>query len=202
MRCWRGGRAWCTGMPDPPSGVECPYIGAPPRVQWRRAGGCGSDIARTGLLESSGLVMRRRDMRAVTASHQHTILGFTQIRDTHGEPYSNSRQRNRKSQRSQIRQHALAKVVRFISRLLVTRQVVRVFRSVLPERVVAFVTPPVRRMSCSARPKPEHAVLFFRRDGLLVFHCCQLRHIVNYVTCFGMRASPKFTWRECDNLSL
>ena len=40
-----GYRRGTPGCPDPPAGVECPYIGARPRVQWRRPPGgriCGA----------------------------------------------------------------------------------------------------------------------------------------------------------------
>src|ERR1700721_1888586 len=51
---------------------------------------------------------------AVAPPHQHTVLGPAQIRNAHGEPQSDGGERDRKSEGRNIRQHAAAKIVRFI----------------------------------------------------------------------------------------
>src|SRR6202048_1713781 len=117
------------------------------------------------------LDMRRGNARAIAPSHQHAVLGLAQIRNTHGEPYSDSRQRDGKSEGRNVRQQALAKIVRLIPVSLIARQVTpRVLLS-----LVAQVPPPTRRVSQGAWPEFEHAMLFFRGNGPLGFHCCQLR---------------------------
>ena len=54
------------------------------------------------------------------------------------------------------------------------KKLVREMTFFLP-RLRVQVLSPARRQSRVTRPKLQHAVLFFRRDGPLVFHCCQLR---------------------------
>jgi hypothetical protein len=123
------------------------------------------------------LGVRRGNMRAVAPSHQHAILGFAQIRNAHGEPYSDRGQRDGKSEGRNIRQHALTKIVRLISVPFVARQVV-LWLSLLRLSRLTQLSPPTRRLKRGARPEFEHAVLFFRRNGPLGFHCCQLRDIL------------------------
>ncbi len=115
---------------------------------------------------------------AIAPAHQHAVLGLAQIRNAHGEPDSDGRQRHRKSQGRNICQHAMAKIVRFIAVSIVARQVVRLLRGVVLTRLVTDVPQPTRRASQGARPEFEHAMLLLRRDGLLGFHWCQLRDIL------------------------
>jgi hypothetical protein len=124
------------------------------------------------------LEMRRGNAGAIAPAHQHAVLGLAQIRNAHGEPDSDRRQRHGKSQGRNVCQHATAKIVRFIAISLVARQVVRLLRGVVLKRLVARVPRPAGRASQGSRPKFEHAMLFLRRDGLLGFHCCQLRDIL------------------------
>ena len=161
--------------PSPPAGVECPYNGAPPRVQWRRQWRVGLRAKKP----NSGpkmLEMRGGNARAIAASHQHAILCLAQIRNAHGEPYSNGRQRDGKSEGGNVRQHPMAKIIRFVPGLFMVRPIVR--SGIFPRRRLARVCPPTRRMSQGARPEFEHAVLFVRRHGLLGVHCCQLRVVL------------------------
>jgi len=169
--------ARCPGMPYPPAGVECPYNGAPPRVQWRRQlrAGLGAKKANSGL---KMLELRGGNTRAIAASHQHAILGLAKVRNAHGEPYSDRRQRDGKSEGRNVRQHAMAKIIRFVPGLRMARQIVRRLPGVLPWRRLTGVCAPTRRMGQGARPEFEHAMLFVRRHGLLGVHCCQLRVIL------------------------
>jgi hypothetical protein len=124
------------------------------------------------------LEMRCGNAGAITPAHQHAVLGLAQIRNAHGEPNPDRCQRHGKSQGRNICQHAMAKIVRFIAVSLVAREVVRLLRGGVLSRLVAQVPQPAGRASQGARPEFEHAVLLFRRDGLLVFHWCQLRDIL------------------------
>src|SRR5665647_3677178 len=140
-------------MPDPPSGVECPYIGAPPRVQWRGKRlriGFEDRIARFG---PQKLEMWCGNARAIAASHQHAILGFAQIGDAHGKPDSHRRQRNGEGEGRDVGQHAMAKIVRFVPRPLVARKIVRLTVDVLLESRLARIPPPCERVRRGARPK-------------------------------------------------
>ena len=122
--------------------------------------------------------MRRINARAVAPSGQDAILGLAHIRNAHGKPYSDGHQGDRKRDRSDVRQHAMAKVVRFIPGVFIARQVIGlgagVFRLSLPARV----TLPTLRADRVAWPEFEHPMLFFRRYGPLGFHCCQSREIL------------------------
>jgi hypothetical protein len=124
------------------------------------------------------LAMRRINAGAVAPSRQYAILGFAHVRDAHGKPYSDRHQGDRKSDRSDVRQHAMAKVVRFIPGAFIARQVIGlgtgVFRLCLPARV----TLPTLRADRVAWPEFEHPMLFLRRYGPLGFHCCQSRDIL------------------------
>ena len=72
----------------------------------------------------------------------------------------------------------MAKIVRFIPVSLIARQVIRLLPGVLLKTLVARGPPPARRVGQGARPEFEHAMLIFRRNGLLGLHCCQLRDIL------------------------
>src|SRR6185437_14943105 len=165
-------------MPHRPSRVECPYIGGPLRVQWRRA---AARIGLTAAGPGSGpkkLAMRRINARAVAPPRQDAILGFAHIRDAHGQPYSDGHQGDRKGDGSDVREHAMAKVVRLIPGTLIARQVVGLgigaFRLNLPARVAL----PTLKADRVARPEFEHLMLLLRRTGPLGFHCCQSRDIL------------------------
>ena len=124
------------------------------------------------------LEMRRGNAHAIAPPHQYAVLGLAQIRNAHGKPYSDGRQRDGKSEGRNVRQHAMAKIVRFIPVSLTARQVIRLLPGVLPKSLVASGPPPARRVGQGARPEFEHAMLLFRRNGLLGLHCCQLRDIL------------------------
>ena len=166
-------------MPHRPSRVECPYIGGPLRVQWRRA--AAGRIGPAGPKGRSGpkmLARRRVNARAVATPGQDAILGLAHIRDAHGKPYSDGHQGDRKCDGSDVRKHAMAKVVRFIPGAVITRQVIRLgtngFRLSPPMRV----TLPTRGADRVARPELEHPMLLLRRNGPLGFHCCRSRDIL------------------------
>jgi hypothetical protein len=153
------------GMPHPRSRVECPYIGATPRVQWRRALPTARIKGETRPIGLNLLKMRRGNARAIAPSHQHTVLSLAQIGDTHGEPNSNRRQRDRKSKGRNVRQHALAKIVRFAAVSFIARQVIRFLRLLPAVRfrgAAGWGAPPVRRLSQGARPEFEHPMLLIR----------------------------------------
>src|SRR3954471_1977355 len=180
-------------MPHPRSGVECPYIGGPPRVQWRRElrGRIGFKRQKKAESGLKRLEMRGGDARAIAPSHQHAVLGFAQIRDAHGEPNSDRYQRDGKSEGCNVRQHAPAKVVRFVPLSLIARQIIRLVRSVVPRSLAAGVFWPAWRVSQGARPEFHHAVLFFGRDGLLGFHWSQLRSITDIISTIVRRLIEK-----------
>src|SRR3954464_13548201 len=110
-------------MPHPPSGVGCPYIGATPRIQWRRATTLWAWRGRIGRSAPEMLEMRHRDARAVAPSHQHAILGLAKIRDADGQPYPDRDQRHGKGKGRDVGQHAMAKVVRFVAVPFIAREV-------------------------------------------------------------------------------
>src|SRR5260370_3764910 len=85
------------------------------------------------------LDMRGGNARAIAPPHQHAILGLAQIGNADGEPYSDGRQRDGKSEGRDVRQHALAKIVRLIAVSLIARQVVRLTPRALLKRPVAQV---------------------------------------------------------------
>jgi len=175
-------------MPYLPPRVECPYIGAPPRVQWRvaQAGRIGSgQIGRPGRK-----MLDRRDgnAHAVAPSHQHTVLGPAQIRNTHGKPYPDRQESHGKGEGCNVCEHAMAKIVRFFPVALIARQIVR--RAMLLNRVAQV--PALTRRSQGSRPELKHAVLPIRRDrrrnnGPLGFHWCQLRDILNLFSTLATR---------------
>ena len=131
-----------------------------------------------GLFRPRMLAMRCVNARAVAASRQYAILGFAHIRNAHGKPDADGHQGDRKCDRSDVSEHAMAKVVRFILGAFIARQVIGlgtgVFRLSLPARV----TLPTLRADRVAWPELEHPMLFLRRNGPLGFHCCQSRDIL------------------------
>jgi hypothetical protein len=124
------------------------------------------------------LAMRRVNARAIAAPRQYAILGFAHIRNAHGKPYADGHQGDRKCDRSDVSEHAMAKVVRFIAGAFIARQIIRFgtngFRLSLPARE----TLPTRRADRVARPELEHPMLVLRRYGPLGFHCCRSRDIL------------------------
>src|SRR5712675_1436113 len=121
------------------------------------------------------LGVRRRNMCAITPSHQHAILSLAQIRNAHGQPYSDRRQRDGKSERCDVCQHAMTKVVGLFPISLVARQIIRFLPGVRLPDLVAPLSRLTRRVNRGARPKFEHAVFVFRDNGPLGFHWCQFR---------------------------
>src|SRR5437764_4006805 len=116
--------------------------------------------------------MWRRNTRAIPPAHQHAILGVANSRDAHGEPYSDRGKGIGKSKSGDVGQHAMAKIVRIIPRLLKARQIVRLAASRVLARIL-LAQMPWGWVSHRARPEFEHAVLLFRHDGLLVLHAAQ-----------------------------
>src|SRR6202022_386150 len=127
------------------------------------------------------LDMRRGNPRAIAPPHQHAILGLAQIRNAHGEPDSDGRQRDGKGEGRNVRQHATAKIVRFIPIPLVARQIIRLWSGILLGSPVARISPPWGRVSQGTWPEFEHPMLIVRRNGPLGFHCCQLRESWYYL---------------------
>lgn len=127
---------------------------------------------------SKKLAMRRINVRAIAPPRQYAILGFAHIRNAHGQPYSDGHQGDRESDGSNIREHAMAKIVRLIPGAFIARQVVGLgiggCRLNLPARVAL----PNLKADRVARPEFEHLMLFLRRNGPLGFHCCQSRDIL------------------------
>src|SRR5205814_3547563 len=126
-------------------------------------------LAPNGPARLENLEMRRGDMRAIAPAHQHAILGVAKIRDAHRQPYSDRGQCNGKGKSGDVGQHAMAKIVRIIPRLLKARQIVRLAASRVLARIL-LAQMPWGWLSHRARPEFEHAVLLFRHDGLLVLH--------------------------------
>src|ERR1700738_5110944 len=120
--------------------------------------------------------MRRGYAHAVAAAHQYAVLGPAHIRNAHGEPYSDRCQRDGKCEGRDIGQHAMAVIVRLFPVALIARQIVRLGLGVLVRGMVAEASPLPRRVSEGTRTELEHAMLFFRRNGPLGLHWCQLRN--------------------------
>jgi len=133
------------------------------------------------------LDMGRGNARAVAPPHQHAVLGLAQIRDAHGEPNSDGRQRDGESEGRNVRQHALAKIVRFTPVSLIARQIIRLWPGVLLKSLVGRLPLPTRGVSHGARPEFEHAMLFLRCNGPLGFHWCQSRDILILFSTLAMR---------------
>ncbi len=126
---------------------------------------------------------------AVATPHQHTVLGPAEIRNTHGKPDADGGQGDGKGKGRDIREHAVAKIVRLFPGALIARQIVRL--AMFLNRVVQYPAL-TRRRSHGSRPELEHAVLPVRRDrsrnnGPLGFHWCQLRDILNLFSTLAAR---------------
>src|SRR5258708_4187819 len=147
--------------------------------------------------------VRRRNVRAIAPPHQHAILGLAQIRNAHGKPYSDCRQRDGKSERRDVRQHAVMKIVRLFPISLVARQIIRFLPAVGLPNLIAPVSPLTRRVNRGARPKFEHAVFVFRSNGPLGFHWCRFRDfLLLYLARSRTVRQTMLTWHRCDILAL
>jgi hypothetical protein len=141
--------------------------------------------ARRGL---KSLDMRGGNPRTIAAAHQHAILSLAQIRHAHGEPYSDGGQRYRERDGCNVRQHAMAKIIRFIPAALIARQIIGRWPAVLGLSLGLNLklslpaqsrrAPLTRRMGRGARPELEHPMLFLRHNGPLGIHWHQLRDIL------------------------
>src|SRR3954451_1164758 len=82
----------------------------------------------------SGSALRHGNAGAIAAAHQYAILGFAQIGDAHGEPDADPDQRHRERKGREVRQHAMAEIVRFFPCAFIACQIVRfgVSRAVYP----------------------------------------------------------------------
>ena len=156
------------GMPYPSAGVECPYIGAQPLVQWSLAApmeaGLSAKIGASGL---KLLAARdRRNLGAVAPAHQDAILGLAEFGNAHGEPDPDRGQCDGEGEGGEVRQHAVTKIVGLLPRPLIARQPVGFLPGVLLRLAPGWV-------GRGTRPEPEHAVLVIRTDWPLGFHCCR-----------------------------
>jgi hypothetical protein len=87
----------------------------------------GAPTGRIRGLKQGGLKsldMRGGNPRAIAAAHQHAILGLAHIRNAHGKPYSDGGQRYREREGCNVRQHTMAKIIRFIAAALIARQII------------------------------------------------------------------------------
>jgi hypothetical protein len=119
------------------------------------------------------LEVLRGNANAIAPPHQYAILGPAQIGDAHREPYPDRRQRDGKSERGDIGEHAVAKIVRLLPRTFVARQIERLGLAILMLRLDPQIGPLRGRLKRAARPEWKHAMLFFRCNGLLGFHWCR-----------------------------
>src|ERR1700753_3518227 len=93
---------------------------APSSMEVTKAGCIGSgEMGRSG---RKMLGRRGGNAHAVAPSHQHAILGPAQIRNIHGEPYSDGGQGDCKGEGCDVRKHAVAKIVRFFPGALIAGQ--------------------------------------------------------------------------------
>ena len=155
------------GMSIRRAGVECPYIGAPPGVQWRRlwtlpwgsrAGTCPRHFP--------GCVVARGDLRsgnsgAVAPAHQHAILRPAHVSDTRREPDPDRDQGDGESKGGDVGQHPVPEIVG-IPGHLISREIIR-WRRFCRVRLL-------RRLAGDAAPKFQDAVLVWRWDRLLMRH--------------------------------
>jgi hypothetical protein len=120
------------------------------------------------------LIMWHGDLDAIVAAHQDTILGPAEFGDADCQPYADRQQRHGEGEGRYIRQHPLPIIVGFFRNALIARQVVGNLEPANKGRAIGWLG----EGRSGARPKLEHAVLFFRRgryDGSLGSHGCQLR---------------------------
>ncbi len=169
-----GGAPACPFARD---GIECPYIGAPPRVQWQRPAGLAPvqadrPLRRAGKLgrgfgETSD--MRGADAPAIPPTHQHAILKVAQLGDAHGQPYTNRDQHCGQAGCSGICQHTMMEVVRRRPVPLIARQIIRLgqVRFSILRPLFAWFIAVMRRPAQRTRPELEHTVLFIAGNRLL-----------------------------------
>jgi hypothetical protein len=114
------------------------------------------------------------NLDAIVASHQDTVLGPAQMRNTDRQPYADRQERDGEREGCNIRQHTVPVIVGLFTISLVARQIVGYLELMDKGRIVSALN----NRRARARPKLEHAVLFLWRgrwDGLLGSHGCQLR---------------------------
>jgi hypothetical protein len=114
------------------------------------------------------------NLNAIVASHQDAILGSTQVRNADRQPYADRQKGDGEGKSRHVRQHAVPVIVDLFPIALIARQIVGHLKLMDNWRIISVLSD--RR--AGARPKLEHAVLFFwrgRYDGLLGSHGCQLR---------------------------
>ena len=186
-------RACRPGSPVPSAGVECPYIGAQPLVQWSLAAPMEAGFgAKIGTFEPELSAARdRRNLGTVAPSHQDAILGLAEFGDAHREPYADRGQCDGEGEGGEIRQHAVTKIVRLLPRPLIARQVV----GLLPGVLLRWTAGRLRRCT---RPEPEHAVFVIRTDWPLGFHCCWSEASVSHFsTPAGFHTRTSLAWHRC-----
>jgi len=113
------------------------------------------------------------NLDAIVASHQDTILGSTQMRNTDRQPNADRQKGDGEGKRRHVRQHAVPVIVDLFTIALIARQIVGDLELMDKWRIISALSDG----RAGARPKLEHAVLFFwrgRYNGLLG-HRCQLR---------------------------
>src|SRR3979411_1318447 len=112
-------------MPDPPTGVECPYMEAARGGHWRQSRRAGPAVRQgPALSRLETLEVLRGNACAIAPSHQHAILGLAQIRDAHREPNSDCRQRDGEGEGGNVCEHAMAKIIRLVA-VALALQIVR-----------------------------------------------------------------------------
>jgi hypothetical protein len=171
--------------PRVPSAPSCPslHYGRVTGVRHLKPAGIRTALDRAamgGELDGGGI-----DAYAIAPAHQNAILGATQVGDAHGEPDADRGQRDGKGEGGDIGQHAVPKFVRlFMGPLTAWRVVGLRWRGVrlttfglkvLLPRPGVQILPPAGLQSGGSRPKLQHAMFFFNRNGPLILHCRQLR---------------------------
>jgi hypothetical protein len=152
---------------------------APSSMEAGRQG--GSVLAVQDGVRPEKLAMRRIKAGAVALPSQYAILGLAQIRNAHGKPYADGHQGDRKSNGSDVGEHALAKVIRVIPGALIARQIIGLGTVVFRFSRPGLVIRPARRTDRVAWPELEHLMLLLRRNGPLGFHCCQSRGLPDVI---------------------
>ena len=110
----------------------------------------------------------------VPTPHQDAILGLAEVRDAHGEPDPDRRQRHGESQGGDIGQHAMAEVVgRIVTAPFVAGEVVGGRRAGRRRFIAA-----ARRMGRRPRPEFDHDVRVVAGYRPLGLHCCRYAEVV------------------------
>jgi hypothetical protein len=153
-----------------PEGQNSRFCGKPLAERTIGTPACAR-LVRSGAVRSD---MWHGDLDAIVASHQDTILGSTQMRNTDRQPYADRQKGDGEGKRRHVRQHAVPVIVSLFPIALIARQVVGYLKLMDKWRIISALGDG----RAGARPKLEHAVLFFwrgRYNGLLGSHGCQLR---------------------------